>query len=82
MTKNARTFVHGSLSSLGEQQLLFLFSTLFAKMRKAKFGILLSSAYVVPESAAVASTCITEQCLSLWQLVYVVAAALEPHFRC
>jgi hypothetical protein len=66
---------------LGEQHLLFLFSTLFAKMRKAKFEISASSAYVVPESAAVACTCGTEQCLSLWQLVYVVAAALAPIFR-
>jgi hypothetical protein len=76
MKQNARTFVHGSLSSFGEQQLLFLFGTLSAKKRKVKFGILLSSAYVVPESAAVACTCVTEQGLSVWQLVYVVVAAL------
>jgi hypothetical protein len=82
MKQNSRTFVHGSLSIMGEQKLLFLCSTLFTKVRKSLFVMLLASVYVVPEYASIACTCVTEQCMSLWQLVYVVTAALTPHFHC
>jgi hypothetical protein len=45
MKQNARTFICGSLSSLGEQQLIFMFSKLSAKSRKVKLGILVSYAW-------------------------------------
>jgi hypothetical protein len=35
MKQNARTFIHGSLSGSGEQQLIFPFSMLSAKTRKS-----------------------------------------------
>jgi hypothetical protein len=54
MKQNARTFIYGSFSSLREQQLVFLFGTLFSKARKVKFGFSISPAYVVLTYVSVA----------------------------
>jgi hypothetical protein len=75
MKQNARTFIHDSLSSLAEQQLLFLFSTLFGKARKLKFGFFASSITVVSEYAKVVCACVTKQCLSRLRRMRVAADA-------
>jgi hypothetical protein len=75
MKQNVRTFIHGSLSGVGEQQLVFPLSMLLRKTRKVKFGYSALSISAVSDIAAVACACVTKHRLSRLQRVHAQAAA-------